>query len=447
MNQIERIKSLANICLDTIWRNRLLVLILAAVCIAAAIPAVNSIPRQYMASVNVLGVNGNTRDDPTLSSPDLPSIATSTVVLDRVIARLHLDLPLIAVKHSVSVKTPAYKSSLMRIEYVASKPDRAELIANGIANELIAYFSQVSTAQYDSELRALDAELAKQRARIKGIDAQVKARGSVPSLTSDQKGDGADMASLGSLETDRELTNAVLTGDQERLRAGSLDDRTRAKIFRRDVLKEDERYQDLMTIASTGATQLANDRAVYTSMFPALAAVAFKVRSLDSATQREAQRVLGSPDAYSPTLEAADLEQRKAAAVVAADRAKLAALDNLIDARRARLDSQAPLALLQLERSAAQADYLAISSHRATALANRADALSLGSLSVVDRAIATEVQSGLSRKAMLAALVFVSLILAIGSAFIADALNPRLRRLSQIENLYGQEVIATLGIA
>ena len=39
----------------------------------------------------------------------------------------------------------------------------------------------------------------------------------------------------------------------------------------------------------------------------------------------------------------------------------------------------------------------------------------------------------------------LSLVIALGSAFLADQLNPRLRRAAQIESLYGMPVIATLG--
>jgi hypothetical protein len=38
-------------------------------------------------------------------------------------------------------------------------------------------------------------------------------------------------------------------------------------------------------------------------------------------------------------------------------------------------------------------------------------------------------------------------VVSIGSALLADRLNPRLRRVAQIETLYGKPVIATLGNA
>ena len=79
---------------DSVRRNILLVSLVFVVMLIAAAAYVRFAPRQYLAGANVLVVNGNTRDDPTLSSPDLPSIATSTVVLERVRKDLKLDMPL-----------------------------------------------------------------------------------------------------------------------------------------------------------------------------------------------------------------------------------------------------------------------------------------------------------------------------------------------------------------
>lgn len=277
------------------------------------------------------------------------------------------------------------------------------------------------------------------------IDAKVRASGFVPTGSTDDKGNASASNQLESLKTERQLANAAMEGDKSLLSAITTDAASRLKTLRREVLATDVRYHDLLQAASMSEVQLASDRAVYTSHYPGLPALEKKVRFLDSSVDQEARRVLLSPDASSAALESLDVEQHKVEATLVADRAKIAAFDNLIASENARLDALPPIALLQLERSAAQAEYLSISGHRATALANRADALSLGSVSVVDRAIATEVQNGLSHKMLIALLILLSIIVACGSAFLAEALDPRLRRLSQIETLYGHEVIATLG--
>ena len=95
---------------ESVRRNLPLVACVFVVMLLASAAYVRLAPRQYLAGANVLVVNGNTRDDPTLSSPDLPSIATSTVVLERVRQDLHLNTTLQDLKRHVTAKPPPFKS-------------------------------------------------------------------------------------------------------------------------------------------------------------------------------------------------------------------------------------------------------------------------------------------------------------------------------------------------
>ncbi|MBD5654024.1 MAG: hypothetical protein IAI50_02445 [Candidatus Eremiobacteraeota bacterium] len=445
MTNVQQVQSTMKDAGDTIWRNRIVVLVVFAILLGCSSVFVHNLQRQYVAGANVLVVNGNTRDDPTLSSPDLPSIATSTVVLDRMAKNLDLDIPLLTIKKHLTVKPPAFKSSIIRIEYTDSYSERAANGANGVADELTRYYGQISTSRYDADLGALNAELTRQTDRIKAITAQMQARGGSAVTAVDEKGNDPTAGRLTNLETDRELAKAALQGDIANTRSLGTDAGLRAKIVRRDVLESDQRYRQLLGAASSSALAVANAKAVYTGKYPALPALVTKSKSLDSAVDGEARRALSAPDAYSPSIVAAEAEQRKAAALTVADRAKVDALTSLIASERQRLNAQTPLEVLRLQKDAAQADYMAISSRRATALANRADALSLGSVVVVDRAIASEVQTGLGRNALAVVLTLLILGLSLGSAFVAELFNPRLRRAAQIENLYGRPVIATIG--
>jgi uncharacterized protein involved in exopolysaccharide biosynthesis len=89
---------------STVWRHRLLVATTFAVLLAASLAAIQFVPHVYRSAANVLIVNGNSRNDPTLSSPDIPTLATSTGVLERVEQSLGLDIPLIQLK-STALRT------------------------------------------------------------------------------------------------------------------------------------------------------------------------------------------------------------------------------------------------------------------------------------------------------------------------------------------------------
>jgi capsular polysaccharide biosynthesis protein len=432
---------------ETIGRHRWLVAVVFIVLMLSALLLVDKIPRSYGASANVLVVNGNSRNDPTLSSPDLPSIATSTVVLERVRQHLGLTVPLQVMKHQITAKSPPFKSSIMRIEYSDPSAALAATVANGVADELAHYYNQLSTIRYDNDLLALDGELAKQKAKIESIDARLKASGAVQSSSSnpDDKDSGNLVDQLNALETQRALATATLQGDSAAAQAIALDAQTRADISRREILANDPSYQSLAAGAAKETASLADVRAQYTERYPGLPALQAKVDSLNASVAQEANRALAEPHAFSPALLAALADQRKSEAIVAADRAKVSALNDEVTRQRQQLTEPVSLELLRLERDGAVAEYRTIAARRATSLADRADALSLGSVVVVDRALASQAQLAIGTRRLIGLIGLLSLILALGSAFLADQLNPRLRRAAQIESLYGLPVIATIG--
>ncbi|MEO6990209.1 MAG: hypothetical protein ABI346_00570 [Candidatus Baltobacteraceae bacterium] len=435
---------LKNAC-SIVWRHRLPVVATFAVLMLGSVALITMMPRIYRASANVLIVNGNTRNDPTLSSPDLPTLVTSTGVLARVEKHLGLDVPLLTLKKNLSAKPPAYKSGIMRIDYSDPSRERAATIANGVADELALYYRQLSTARYDDDLSALDSELVKQKGRIERLNVQLNARVGAGSTPTDDKGQDSLVDQVNALRTQRALASADLQADAAQASALEVDGRSRSEQARRDILQSDPLYIDLLRQATSSSAELAAVRAQFTPRYPGLPALAAKVRSLKSEASRQASRALSSPHAFSPTVAAGVVERRKAAAVVAGDRAKVAALDGEIVRRSHQLDGSAPLALLRLERDAAMTQYGTIAAHRAATLLDRGDALSLGSVVVINRAVGSEAQAGVGPLRLGAIFALLSLLLALACAFLIDQLNPHLRRAAHIESLYGKPVIATLG--
>jgi capsular polysaccharide biosynthesis protein len=445
MTNAQNLTAKVNTAYKSVSRNRVVVVLVFLALLAVSTLVIRNVQQQYVAGANVLVVNGNTRDDPTLSSPDLPAIATSTIVLDRVEQALHLDVPLLTIKKHLAVKVPAYRTSILRVEYSDSDAARAAQIANGVADELTRYFRQISTARYDADLAALDTELSKQSRRIKEISSEMQAHAGSAVTSVDDKGNDPVASRLTDLLTARELAQATLHGDVANADSSGAIAANSVKAFRHDVLLNDQRYHDLLATASSSELALAVARTAYTENNPEVSSLERKVKALDASLERERRSALAAPDAYSPTLAASEADRSKAEAQVIADQAKVVALNTLIAGERSRQAAQTPLETLRLQLSAAQADYLTMSSHRATALANRADALSLGSAVVVDRAIGAEAQAGLGVHSLEAILALLSLALAFGSAFLADHFNPHMRRVAQIESLYGRPVVATLG--
>jgi uncharacterized protein involved in exopolysaccharide biosynthesis len=417
-------------------RHRLLIIGVFSVLMVGAVLVIGRIPRMYTATANVLIVNGNSRNDPTLSSPDLPSIVGSTVILERVQRELGISTPLVTMKRQLVAKPPAYRSGIMRIQYTDSDRNRAAMVANGIADELARYYSELSTARYDEDLRALDDELLKQKKALENIDAQLRAQGGGGYVASDERDDASTGSQVSTLESQRALANADLQGDIAHEQAAVSD-------TRRDILMSDPLYQQLQASLTKASAELADARSRYTADYPGLTALQDRVDSLKAAAAREAERV-SSTQATGPVAAAASSDESKAQASVVADRAKVAALDQELANENKRINVASSLELLQLARDEALREYQSIAARRATSLADRADALSLGSVEVVDRAIPSEAQSGIGPIRLTLTAAMVIAIIALGSAFLADQLDPSLRRVTQIEGLYGKPLIATL---
>lgn len=406
------------------------------------------IPRTYRASANLLIVNGNTRSDPTLQPPDLPAIATSARVLERVRIMLNLKTTVKAMKSRLAAKAPPFKSAIMRLDYTDSSPVRAALVANAVADELARTYDRLSKSRYQEDVGALDAELATQKSRIEHMNATLVAHGESAQgpTTDDKTGDTISHEpadGLPDLELQRAITKATLQGDISRAHAVAVDPKTRLNLQRRDLLQNDTLYRALLNSANSAQAQLADLRAQYTERYPALRPLKAKIKSLNAAVAREAARAASSPYAYSPTTEEAVSAQRNADALVAADRAKFDALNEQIALRTRPTREAAAMILVRLQRDAALAAYRAIAARRAGSLADRADVLSLGSVVVVDRASASDAQASISTNRLIATFALLATLLALVAAFIADQLDPRLTRVAQIEALYGTPVVAT----
>ena len=85
-------------------------------------------------------------------------------------------------------------------------------------------------------------------------------------------------------------------------------------------------------------------------------------------------------------------------------------------------------AQLAAQRDALQTEYTALATRRANALANRAEASSLGGVVVLDRAIEADTRlAGGRTRAAVVGLILV-LALAFGAAFLVETLDSHVRR-------------------
>ncbi len=407
-----------------------------------------STPKTYEAAAHVLIVNESGGRDPSVSTIDLPVVASSTVVLGRVLDRLKLDIPLIRLKKAVKIRVGA-RSSIMEISYRDEVADRAVAVPNAVADELARYYEQISTARANVTVRKLDRSIGAVQQRLSSINRQLAAESAQQPFLNSDKALDAVTTRLDDLELQRQLAGAALASDRADAAAVSGSGRRLSTVARHEMLASDPLYRNLSEAAARDGAELSSDEVIHTRSHPENQFLEPKVRGERASVAAEAHRFLTSSDAFSPTLEQNAVLARKAGALVAGDRARIAALDVVIATERARLAqlprAGATYAWLRLQRDSAQADYLTLTNHRTAAVASRAEALSLGSVVVVDRAVRADTPTvGLGRAPLAIACSLFVFTLAVGGALLIEMLDPSLRRTQQIEHLYGAPLLTTL---
>jgi len=401
----------------------------------------------YTGTAHVLLVTQPGSHDSTVSISDLPTVATSTIVLERVRHALNLPITLMQLKSHVSAKVVA-RSSIMEITYRDPSEALAIGIPNAVADNLSQYFSEISADSYTRNVTNLTEALAQQGNKIAELNKRLAhAVRSEPFVITEKSADDVTER-LDSLETQRALAEAEATGN------AAIADTTApsaglSKLARHEILEGDRRYKALSESSARDFAQLSTDRAGYTENFPGLAGEEEKVDREQSALDGESQRALEDPDRFSPSEAATQASHERQLAILTGAQSRVAKLDELIAQEKARLTdlpgTGLMVATLRAQRDDAQLDYNALSSRRAAALANRAEAFTLGSIQVLDRAISAGTTIGSNRPIIAFVMTLLLCAVATGIAYLIDAIDPRIRRAAQVEAMYGRPVIADIG--
>jgi capsular polysaccharide biosynthesis protein len=404
----------------------------------------NVVPSSFVGVSHVVLVADSGGRDPSVSIVDLPSIATSTVVLERVRNTLALPLSLINLKQNVSANVLGH-SSIMAIQFRDQSSERAIAVSNAVSDELSRYYDEISTERYDVNVDRLSSELADESRQLKTIDRQMSGVVSKnPFVVSDKSIDDIT-EQLALLNAQRAEAQAQLQGDRA-IAATLAPNAVLAQTARHEILAGDPAYQAVRTAVAKDTADVATETAGYTGSFPGLPGANAKISAEATDIQRAARRAIADRDAFSQTAATTAAQRQHQLAVVSGDEARIAQLDGLIATEQANLhdvpNTGSTFDELRAKRDAVQTEYTALATRRANALANRAEASSLGSVVVLDRAIKADTQLAGSRaRAAVVALILI-LALAVGGAFLVESLDPRIRRAEEIEELYGFPVVA-----
>jgi len=426
-----------------VWRRKLTVVLALATLVAVSMFVKANLP--YEAVANVLLVSDSKLDGESAAQTDLPTIATGTVVIDRARAVLKLPLTRSEIKRQLTAKVPFSRSNVLQIKYKDQDPVRAAAVANTVADQLAKYFREVSTSRYDENIRVLESAIVTQHRRLDAIDHDLASQAGRGGFVPTDEHGVDDLAShLDDMVAERAAANASLSGGVAQLDEVYSDAKTPAAIARYEILQNDPLYDNLRKGASADAAQLTFDRAKFTEANPILPGLREQVNQETASVKAETARALADANAFSASRATFTIEAHKAQAQVDGDRAKVGEYDGAIGKLRAQLNGLSRVQVVRLERDAAQADYLTLSARRDQVVGDRANALALGTVVVIDRAVSDDPILNLSDARLF---MFLAMIvgMAFGSAFLAENLDTRLRNSAKIELLYGTPVVATIG--
>ncbi len=206
--------------------------------------------------------------------------------------------------------------------------------------------------------------------------------------------------------------------------------------------------RSLRTQESNDEAQLALVRSQFKGTYPGLAGLKAQIAQEKSELAAAEKAAVASSTTFSPTYASALSSKGTIDAKLAADRARLDAIDSQISQTEDHLQAVPGMGVklgdLRRQRDLLVTEYQALASRYTDTLATTAQEADIGSVTVVDHAqMATQT---LDKRSMLA--IFGSLagfiIIAFGLAFLLEVTDPRIRTVAGVESLYGRPVLGTI---
>ncbi|MGZ3521382.1 MAG: GumC family protein [Vulcanimicrobiaceae bacterium] len=433
---------------NVVWRRRWTVAIVIMIGLVVASVVFYMTPRQYQATSQVMIVGAAAGRDPSVYSTDMPSLALSTTVLRAVKQDLGVRTGLSTLPDQITAKV-SFGSSVMPITFMDRHPAMAVRGANAVADELSQYYRQISGSRYTSLEAYLKKELSAKRQQLEGLDRKLQLAAIKDPYFADSNASTAIGQQVLTLEQQRDAAQATLIGDQAQAAAQARNLRQIAPIVHQEKLASDPTYVHIRDQRAQDAAQLQLTKSAYSAAYPGTPGLEDKVQRETTALAAAEKAALTSSTTASPSYAIAMADKGKVDAILAADRARVAALSQQISAAQAHLaelpGSGVQVSALRRDRDAADAEYLALSTKLTDTLALEAEAASVGSVEVIDRASVAQPAIGKHASALIAGAVLGFFVLGISLAFLLELTDDRIRTVAGVEALYGRPVLATVG--
>jgi uncharacterized protein involved in exopolysaccharide biosynthesis len=429
---------------SVLWERRWFVLGVLVIALLMSPIIVGMTQPTYTATSEVTTVGSPANS--VLSGTDLPDLILSTAVMERVKGQLHLAGDVDDFRAATSVKASP-RSNVVPVSYRSKNPARALAMANAIADATVVQYKELATHQYDQVIETLRGQLADRQATVRDLDSRLQHAVASNSFVGSPLALETISGRLDDLESKRGEVYATYVADRAASSAGGNGEQGALRsVIREQALASDPVYVALRAGQSKDVAEYEAQKAGYTDSFPGLAGLKEKVKLEGAAVERTAATSAAQHAGASPTYAQVLLNQRASAAQVAGDSARLTASESEIATTRTRLTELPRQGVaanqLRLQRDSAATAFQQLELRLQTTLADQAQAASLGSLIVLDHATAASPKIPRTMLSILFAVLILGL--AIGAAYAAEALDPRIRTTEDAETLYGTPHIGSV---
>ena len=442
-----------------VWNQRILVGIILAAGALLALAAAVFIPPKFSATTTVLMVAEPPSQDPKvpststkpLLSNDLPSLATETTVLLRVRNDIGEKGPIDWIRGRISARVTA-DSGIMPVTYTDPTPAGAILGANAVGDEVTRFYREIATTRFDALIKDLSNQLSGRRVQLAQLDNELSASARlypyIDARAPDTSGEGNSVYQrLITLRAERVQLRAALAADTALARSNSYLLHDAMPLAVRDLVENDPGYKNLRDQYARDFAQLRRVESYGSDRYPGLLelreTVAQEARDLEAARRRAAGGNLAANPAYASALDAAV----KGDAQLGADRARLATVEQELATLHDQIGGgrvASDVARIRRDRDNAQAAYATIANRLASAIADRAEAASVGSVVVVDRAMFAKKAAWAGGHVIAFAIAVLALWMAITLAVVIDESQVRFHDEEAVEGVYGVPVIGAV---
>jgi len=387
-----------------------------------------------------------------LLSADLPALATSTTVLERLSQDIRWKGTLGGLKGRIRAKATG-DSSIMTLQYTAKQSDEAIEGANALADEVVRSYRELATERFDSLIGDLRTELAARRKQLTSLDTQLESFAKdypYVDVSATQSGSSDPSSVYGrfiALRTERDELQAAVRGDAATAATMSRVVVDAVPSALREIVNNDSVYRTLHDQYARDLAQLKRLESFGTTLYPGLSelreTVAREASGVATARRRaEAAGPLANPN-YAQALDA----KARADAQLDGDRAKLAGIDMEIAALNADVARNGianKVARVRRDRQNIELDYAALGERLIKTIGDRAEAASTGSVIVMDRAAYSESAGWSGGKVIAVGLVFFSIWLAVSLALAIEGAHERFGKPGPAERIYGAPVLGSV---